>query len=73
MKQTEKGSGRGFDSRRLHQMQCWDNYFPPLNLVNYNLCWQWKIAFDGGDQVSTGPRLGKWTARESTDVISEKL
>jgi hypothetical protein len=19
----------------------WDDTFPPLNLINYNVCWQW--------------------------------
>jgi hypothetical protein len=22
-------------------LQQWDNYFPPLNLWNYNLFWRW--------------------------------
>lgn len=63
MKQPQKGSGRGFDSRHLHQMQSWDNSFPPLNLWNYSISWQWKMAFDGDDMVSTGSRVGEWTAR----------
>ena len=32
-------------------MDQWDNYFPPLNLWNYSLSWQWndsKNLSDGG-------------------------
>lgn len=63
MKQSETGSGRRFDSAHLHQMQSWDDYFPPLNLWNYSISWQWKISFDGDDQVSTGSRVREWTTR----------
>ena len=38
-------------------MEQWDNYFPPLNLWNYSLSWQWfeyENLSDGDDQVSTG-------------------
>ncbi len=62
MKQRERCSGRGFDSRPVHQMQFWNNNFPPLNLWNWNLSNQWKIASDGPDLVSTGQRVTEWTA-----------
>jgi len=26
---------------RDQNLSQWDNYFPPLNLWNYNLCWRW--------------------------------
>ena len=35
-------------------MEQWDNYFPPLNLWNYSLSWQWfnnENLSDGGDLV----------------------
>ena len=41
-------------------MDQWDNYFPPLNLLNYNLHWQWvcnsvtENLSDGGDLDSIG-------------------
>ena len=31
-----------------------------------------KFPYDGPDLDSTGQRVTEWTARESTDVISEK-
>jgi hypothetical protein len=41
-------------------MDQWDEYFPPLNLWNYSLHWQWfddsikeENLSDGDDQVST--------------------
>jgi len=49
-------------------MEQWDNYFPPLNLWNYSLSWQWfedENLSDGDDQVSTGQQVTEWTARES--------
>jgi len=47
-------------------MEQWDNYFPPLNLWNYSLSWQWfedENLSDGDDQVSTGQQVTEWTAR----------
>lgn len=49
-------------------MNQWDNYFPPLNLWNYNLHWKWfpeeveENLFEGDVQVSTGQRVTEWTA-----------
>ena len=63
MKQREKCSGRGFDSRPVHQMKSWNGEFPPLNLWNHNLSWRWKLSSDGPDQVATGQRVTEWTAR----------
>lgn len=39
-------------------MDQWDNYFPPLNLWNYNNSWYWltnpnKSSSDGDAMVST--------------------
>jgi hypothetical protein len=42
-------------------MDQWDEYFPPLNLWNYSLHWQWfddpieeeENLSDGDDKVST--------------------
>jgi hypothetical protein len=42
-------------------MDQWHEYFPPLNLWNYSLHWQWsndpieeENLFDGGEMDSTG-------------------
>ena len=57
MKQRERCSGREFDSPHLHQKDFhdqWKEEFPPLNLWNYSLQWQWldnidESLSDGGD------------------------
>jgi hypothetical protein len=50
-------------------MNNWTETFPALNLYNHNLFHKWldefkdENFFDGPDMVSTGSRVGEWTAR----------
>jgi len=69
MKQKEKCSGQGFDSPHLHQKDFtiqWNEYFPPINLWNYNKFYKWNTEnlFEGDALVSTGQRVKKWTTRQ---------
>ena len=61
MKRKEKCSGRGFDSRPVHQKAYWT-----VNIVKRTLgVGVASMLPNGPDLVSTGQRVDKWTARES--------
>ncbi len=64
MKQREKCSGRGFDSRQVHHKV----YSPfPLREVLLNRASRWdidkSILYNGPAMVSTGQQVNEWTAR----------
>ena len=58
MKQREKCSGRGFDSRQVHHKVYSD---PSILEAKRKL----SVLYNGPAMVSTGQQVNEWTARES--------
>ena len=73
MKQREKCSGRGFDSRLVHQKYIMRALVVITNALNprladvdeegFNSLSPLQYIFDGPVMVSTGQRVTEWTAR----------
>ena len=66
MKQREKCSGRGFDSRQVHQKHIAvcirKTDHRGVSMFSQVIL---QYAFDGPAMVSTGQQVTEWTARES--------
>ena len=58
MKQREKCSGRGFDSRQVHHKTHWAR----RKIHRWTL--RLSVFYNGPAMVSTGQQVNKWTARE---------